>query len=245
MKTIDIKFKCFLKSALLFCVFFLVDAKVFAQSGNLKNDNLSGININQGQMDEKTKKSDLHFDSNMDSYAEDLNIKINCDSLNPVKIILTMDTILTKPTEIVLTPRYGSIDGQWYPVTFLSCIDCQTPIAFPDKAITYTVHLRDQYQCLHTENFKIEFNLMVPNVITPNGDGFNDCLKIIGLPIGTPLKIYDKNGLLVYSDNQYDNSNCWSGTDNKGKPLDAGTYWYVLDNPIEGLYQKGFILLMR
>jgi len=245
MERIDIKFEYFLKSALLIVVLIILDTKIYAQLDQITYNTVDDEFIDQSLPDGSTKTHDLNSIPVIKNDAEDFNIIINCDSLNPVKNILTLDTILIKPSEIVLTPKYGTIDGPWYPTIFLSCTDCQTPIAFPDKAITYTVHLIDQYQCTHSENFKIEFTLTVPNVITPNGDGYNDCLKIFGLPFGTPLKIFDKNGLQVYSDDQYDNSNCWTGTDNTGKPLDAGTYWYVIDNPLEGLYKKGFILLIR
>jgi gliding motility-associated-like protein len=170
---------------------------------------------------------------------------VNCDSLYANQNILTLDTILKKPSEVVLTPQYGVLDGTWSPASFLSCIDCQTPTAYPERTILYTVKLIDENQCTHLESFRIELELTVPNVITPNGDSYNDCLKIAGLPNETPMKIYDKNGILVFSTNTYDNSNCWTGTDNNGDPLEVGTYWYVLDNSLSGVYKKGFVLLIR
>lgn len=66
--------------------------------------------------------------------------------------------------------------------------------------------------------------LHVPNVVTPNGDGFNDIFYIEGLPRYSKLKIYSNSGLLLYSDKNYRND--WDGTG-----LVAGTYKYELKLP--------------
>ncbi|MFS4417683.1 gliding motility-associated C-terminal domain-containing protein [Maribacter sp. 2307ULW6-5] len=76
------------------------------------------------------------------------------------------------------------------------------------------------------------------NVITPNGDGVHDVLRIEGLenyPTNS-LKIYNRWGVLVYSTNAYGTAgNVFDGTstgrvtvaaDNK---LPVGTYFYILD----------------
>ncbi len=182
--------------------------------------------------------------TNVTQYDQ-LKNSINCDSIYPDKNMITLDTSLSKPGEIKLVPRYGSVIGSWFPTDYLSCTDCQTPVAFPQTPITYTVSLTDTNNCIHQESFKIDFKLNIPNVITPNGDGLNDSFKIYGLPSGTPIKIFDKDGHLVYSANSYSEANWWTGTDNNGKPLEAGTYWYVLDNSLNGIYEKGFVLLVR
>jgi len=87
--------------------------------------------------------------------------------------------------------------------------------------------------------------VFIPNVITPNGDGYNDCFKIIGLPRNTIIRIFDKSGENVYSANNYSDSNCWEGKDNRGINLETGTYWYFLENREAGLFQKGFVFLKR
>jgi len=76
------------------------------------------------------------------------------------------------------------------------------------------------------------------NVITPNGDGIHDVLKIEGLeniPNNT-IRIYNRWGVLVFTTNAYDTEgNIFDGTstgrvtvqsDNK---LPVGTYFYILD----------------
>lgn len=66
-----------------------------------------------------------------------------------------------------------------------------------------------------------------PNVITPNGDGYNDFLIFEGLdayPANT-LKVFNRWGSVVYEALGYQND--WGGT-YRGKLLPAGVYYYVL-----------------
>jgi len=61
--------------------------------------------------------------------------------------------------------------------------------------------------------------ILIPNLLTPNDDGFNDVFFIPDLPIYTKLNIYDKNGLMVFSTHNYKND--W-----KAEGLPAGIYRY-------------------
>lgn len=63
----------------------------------------------------------------------------------------------------------------------------------------------------------------IPNVITPNGDGFNDYFVIKGLNNypGTELTVFDRNGKLIYHAPDYQND--WSPAN-----LPEGTYFYSL-----------------
>ena len=69
--------------------------------------------------------------------------------------------------------------------------------------------------------------LIIPNAISPNGDGINDNLEIIGLEkFGShALEIYNRLGLKLYETNSYQND--WNGYYN-GSPLPNGTYFYML-----------------
>ncbi len=178
-------------------------------------------------------------------FNEKFKILLNCDTIVAEKNIVTLDTIVKNQPHILLVPAYGNVDSLWNPSTWLSCTSCQEPYADPVNSIIYKVILKDEFGCKHQENFKINVELFVPNVITPNDDGHNDSFEISGLPDNTTLKIYTKSGILIYSASPYNDSNCWKGIDNSGKPLESGTYWYVLDNSEKGLLLKGFIFLLR
>ena len=51
----------------------------------------------------------------------------------------------------------------------------------------------------------------IPNTITPNSDGYNDCLKVYGLPEGSSFRLFDKQGRLLYSRDPYNPDDCWYG----------------------------------
>ncbi len=178
------------------------------------------------------------------TYHEIFNIIVNCDSLYPSNSILVLDSIYSG-TPILLVPKVGNVTGKWTPSNWLSCIDCQTPLASPQFTTTYSIMLIDSFNCKHFERFKIEVNIKVPNVITPNSDGYNDNFRIIGLPVGTSIKIFDKNGYLVFKAESYNETNLWNGLDINGRSVETGTYWYVISNPDFKLLKKGFVFLIR
>lgn len=76
----------------------------------------------------------------------------------------------------------------------------------------------------------IEFDdLKAANLVTPNGDGFNDTFEIpnVELFVGYKLTIFNDLGNEVYSvDRAYDNS--WKGLSSQRKELPSGTYYYLL-----------------
>ena len=76
--------------------------------------------------------------------------------------------------------------------------------------------------------FLNDFDLLIPNAFTPNGDGFNDLYVIRGMMpdhVENEFYVFDFRRQLVYSAQNY--SNTWNGTDNKGNRLLTGTYYGV------------------
>lgn len=65
--------------------------------------------------------------------------------------------------------------------------------------------------------------LMIPTLLTPNGDGINDCWIISGLELygQAQVQIYTAQSQRVYSNNDYRNDFCGDG-------LPEGNYFYVL-----------------
>jgi gliding motility-associated-like protein len=178
-------------------------------------------------------------------FTDHFNILLHCDTLYPESTIRVLDTLVEQEPDIMLIPKYGYPVSSWTPNRFLDCVECQTPIASPLSTTTYQIELNDKFGCKHAEEFYIEINFRVPNVITPNGDGYNDCLKIFGLPENTAFRLYSKEGLLLYQIDPYPYNFCWEGVSQDGKYLEAGTYWYALDHPAYGTLKKGFILIKR
>ena len=95
-----------------------------------------------------------------------------------------------------------------------------------------------------TDTKKIIGNIKIPNVITPNGDGYNDkfIVKNIDYYPNNTLKIFDKAGRILYTKHTY--ANDWDGTIN-GSPLNEGTYYYIIDLGKGIGTFKGFINIIR
>lgn len=78
--------------------------------------------------------------------------------------------------------------------------------------------------------------LIVPNVMTPNGDGTNDALIITNLEDfdRVELKIFNRWGALIYENSAYQND--WKGIDKGGNTLNDGTYFYLV-TPLSEKYE--------
>lgn len=85
----------------------------------------------------------------------------------------------------------------------------------------------------------------VPNLVTPNADGYNDNLVIdciSNATTGAKIYIYSQWGELVYSSVDYRND--WDATW-KGKNLPDGTYFYVFQLNSTAEEKKGYITVFR
>lgn len=88
-----------------------------------------------------------------------------------------------------------------------------------------------------------DYEIIPPNVISPNGDGLNDAFFIHPyLPQPSSLIIYNRWGAEVFRSANYDQT--WQGTTTDGKPVAEGTYFYVLQLP-SGTVKKGTVSVFR
>ncbi len=124
----------------------------------------------------------------------------------------------------------------------------------------YAVVATNQYGCSDSASIDITVNNLpsatrndtlsiqvANNVLTPNNDGINDVLFIVGLSTYTaPCKvlIYNQNGVLVYRNDNYTNLGGFDGHASNGKLLPAGTYYYIITSKGRKT-ATGFIDLIR
>jgi gliding motility-associated-like protein len=87
-------------------------------------------------------------------------------------------------------------------------------------------------------------NMIIPTLITPNMDGKNDyfVLKNLSIMGKTELYIFDRRGVDVYKDLNYDNK--WNGVDFNNKPLPDDTYFYLIRTQNGGSL-KGYIIIRK
>ncbi len=85
-------------------------------------------------------------------------------------------------------------------------------------------------------------DFVIPTLITPNMDGKNDYFVLQGLEtLGkTELIVFDRRGIQVFSNSNYDNM--WNGIDNNGKMLPDDTYFYTLKTQ-NGKSLSGYIVI--
>lgn len=107
----------------------------------------------------------------------------------------------------------------------------------------YTFYVRSMANgCFSTEKKGVLFK--INNVITPNGDNFNEVWQLCGLEhfdsLPSHIKIFDRYGKVVFT--QSSNS-CfvWDGH-YLGRPLPTTTYWYII-NIADGRQFTGWIVL--
>jgi gliding motility-associated-like protein len=122
----------------------------------------------------------------------------------------------------------------------------------------YTVHYRPNEGFSGTDNFEYQicniynecdranvyvlvtdFNFLIPNAFSPNGDGINDYFEIRGIDYypGNSLTIVNRWGNKVYEAKDYGISTIpqyWDGKANTGvrignNELPTGTYYYILE----------------
>ncbi|WP_297983536.1 T9SS type B sorting domain-containing protein [uncultured Chryseobacterium sp.] len=90
----------------------------------------------------------------------------------------------------------------------------------------YTVFIKSVNNCLPVMKY---FSVIgITNVVTPNGDGYNDKIDVSALneKVSPVFEIYDRYGKKVFEGNT-ENNFIWNGRYN-GFAIPTGTYWYLL-----------------
>ena len=121
----------------------------------------------------------------------------------------------------------------WYPPTDMSDPTVSNPIVWPMTTTIYYVSVTDMNGCSDTASVIITVNpniltVVVPNLLTPNSDGFNDYLTIPNLDTypNNEIFIFNAYGQVIYEARPYNND--WDAT-YSGSKIPDGTYYYVLN----------------
>ncbi|MFK7772919.1 MAG: gliding motility-associated C-terminal domain-containing protein [Saprospiraceae bacterium] len=143
----------------------------------------------------------------------------------------------------------------WTPMIFdsTSCMNCLNPTVSPLDDQVYTVEIFDINGCNGSDDILVEVdknrNVYIPNVFTPNGDGYNDEFQVFSGPGVTQInsmQIFDRWGEVVFERNNLspsafpDVANGWDGRF-RGKIMNPGVFIYL----IEVTFDDGITLLYR
>ena len=170
------------------------------------------------------------------------------------------------PLEVMITDK--SIRGTYYKWEFGDGKDSISTLKDPGSHIYYRpgeysvkLTVESDLHCIDSMRFdKIEVEnslLDIPNVFTPNGDGFNDRFILQKKSLRfLSVEIYSRSGKMVYSfTGQGEALRDWEGWDgrvnNTSTLASPGVYFYVIravgwdDVDYSGKAQRGFVYLYR
>ena len=141
----------------------------------------------------------------------------------------------------------GGEQYMWDPPTFLDDFMLQNPLSSPDSSIQYTVLVTDSNGCQNTDSVLItvliDYLFTPSNLVTPNGDGFNDTWfveNLVDYPACEVL-IFNEFGEIVFQEREYDND--WAG-EFQGARLPDGTYYYIITCPDAAALYKGHVTIL-
>ncbi len=171
------------------------------------------------------------------------HMKVNI--YTPVKVNAGEDQAIgydsTAILQAVASGGTGIYSYKWKPSSLVLYDTARAPRTIPlIKDTIFIVTATDNITgCSASDTIKIivgpgeglESCIIVHNVITPNGDGFNDTwiIDCIGNFPDNTVQIFNRWGELVNSYHHYDNvSQVWDGRNFNGNLLPDGTYYYVL-----------------
>ncbi|MBS1634743.1 MAG: gliding motility-associated C-terminal domain-containing protein [Bacteroidetes bacterium] len=129
----------------------------------------------------------------------------------------------------------------WSPATGLSCTNCEDPVASPTVTTVYVLTVSNSSGCtaFDTVTVYVELpcgELFIPTAFSPNDDGQNDVLFVMGNCI-TDLEfaVFDRWGEKVFETT--DPAIGWDGT-YAGKKMDPAVFAYFLRATVDGTSVK-------
>lgn len=138
----------------------------------------------------------------------------------------------------------------WTPEYEMECSDCQEVTVTPREHTKYYATNYDRYGCKAIDSVIVrvrkDFFAGVPDAFSPNGDGRNDVLHLLGNGIQVlEFYVYDRFGQKVFESR--DVKNGWDGYF-KGKEVNPGVFVYFAKITYQNGYQeilKGDVTLVR
>ena len=147
-----------------------------------------------------------------EGYTLEVNIE-NSDQLNSLTYIWTLDGIdlQTGSDNTYYLDELNEESGEFTVTVFDDITYCW-------NSITINVDFYENSYCVD-----------LPQGLSPNGDGFNDCLILDHLEAQEDIdkiEVFNRYGTKIYEMNEYVDQ--WCGVDQDGKIVPVGTYFYII-----------------
>ena len=137
----------------------------------------------------------------------------NSDQLNSLTYIWTLDGIdLQTGSENTYTLDENEEQSGEFTITVFD------DITYCWNSITINVNFYENSYCID-----------LPQGLSPNGDGYNDCLILDHLEDRediNKIEVFNRYGTKIYELNEYIDQ--WCGHDQEGKTVPVGTYFYII-----------------
>jgi len=153
--------------------------------------------------------------------------------INSYPTIADMPTLyVLEGGSVKLQPQITGIitNLAWTPSLYLDSPKTAFPTSTPLQSTTYQLDVTGRGSCVVSKSVTVKVleSPAVPNAFSPNGDGINDTWNIDHLssyPECT-VEVFDRYGALIFYSKGY--TKPWDGKINN-KPLQTGTYYYIID----------------
>ena len=199
-----------------------------------------------------------------DSWFRMTTVSLGCKAVTPqIKIPLKPKPVITvtnrdnftisigNSTQLVAS---GANTYLWSPTTAISDFTSPTPLVSPIVDTKYTVLGTTIDGCSDSTSVTIKviiaYAIYPNNILTPNGDGFNDTWKIKNIeyyPVNS-VKVYNINSIKVWDYTNYKGG--WTGvfgsnTLSTGLKLASGTYYYIITLGSGAAIVKGALTILN
>ena len=157
-----------------------------------------------------------NFDFTIDGSCVDKNFELQIKPSSNLNLNTATINWLNATSNTGITT--SNFNASQYVITQLATVSLPIPI---------TATITDNVGCTRSHFYYItDLYCDIQKGISPNGDTLNDFFDLINLNV-KKLIIYNRNGMEVFSKEQYTNE--WIGQTNSGIELPDGTYYYVID----------------
>jgi gliding motility-associated-like protein len=202
------------------------------------------------QQDRKNGTVTLSLASSGNGSCIPVTDKMDITILSSPEIDPMMPKYVLEGQTVTLNPvvRGKNLTYAWSPATYLNLPTTKNPVVTGVEDQEYILTVTGEGNCTATEKVMVKVlrPIIIPNTITPNGDGINDTwvIKEIEKYPSARMKIFNRYGSELYRTDNYNTP--WDGTYN-GQPLPVATYYYILDvsSPVYSKVFSGYITIVK
>lgn len=167
-----------------------------------------------------------------EAYSESVDIYMQPNLIDKP---LVRDTTICQGTEAVLVAQLNTGELKWSKRYLGNIIDTGLVYETPTLVENQSYYIWGEHLLCTGDSAEVVvtvkdcYNALVPNIFSPNGDGYNDVFGVTLEEVTCfNCYIYNRWGVLIHELHGVEDT--WDGTiQSSGEPAVEGTYYYILD----------------